>query len=561
MATNTAPSRRFRTVIALLVAALVAATGSIATATSASAVAQATVQGQINSVDLPVHGLHGVTVHLWNNNGTFGFSTTTDSTGHYTLSVPSGAPGYRVEFNTQSEIGVKHVSEFYPHIRSFNDAPTQVFTSGATVTINASLDLAGSISGNVTGNEGYPDAQMNAYWFNPVSSAWEIYGSAYSDATTGDYTIPQLATGTYKVLFDDVGGHVYGSELYDNKLPADFAGAMSVSVTGGTNTPGIDAALTPAGPVVAGRLWGTDRFETAIAVSGRWAPFVSPAGVVYVANGFGFADALSAAPAAAHLGGPLLLTQQNVLPPAVATEIQRLHPHRIVVVGGTGVISDAVVTQLVALAPVVDRYAGVDRYDTSRKVTADAFAAGTTTTAFIATGTGFPDALSASAAAAHLGAPVILVDGSQSTVPQATADLIVSLGVTLIHIAGGSGVVSAGMETALAQISGNPATIRHGGVDRYETSLLINEAVFTTPSRVYLAVGTGFADALAGAALAGRDGSPLLVVPATCLSSDELSFMQYGGTTVAMLFGGTGSLSLAVENLDSCTPYVPPAGP
>src|SRR5690606_36475270 len=103
----------------------------------------------------------------------------------------------------------------------------------------------------------------------------------------------------------------------------------------------------------------------------------------------------------------------NSIPAAVKAEIQRLKPEQIVVVGGTGVISDSVLNQLDALStddePVM-RLRGTSRYDTSRAIAVDAFTSGATT-AFIATGRDYPDALAASPAAAHFDGPVILVDG------------------------------------------------------------------------------------------------------------------------------------------------------
>jgi len=68
--------------------------------------------------------------------------------------------------------------------------------------------------------------------------------------------------------------------------------------------------------------------------------------VVYVAAGTNFPDGLSGSAAAGELGGPLLLTAPGGLPVSVATELARLKPRRVVVLGGTSAVSDAVVLQL-----------------------------------------------------------------------------------------------------------------------------------------------------------------------------------------------------------------------
>ena len=91
------------------------------------------------------------------------------------------------------------------------------------------------------------------------------------------------------------------------------------------------------------RRWGPDRFSTAAAVS--QGAFGS-ASTVYVAYGFDFPDALGAAAAAAAVDGPVLLVTSGAVPAATRNELIRLDPSRIVVAGGTGVISAAVQADL-----------------------------------------------------------------------------------------------------------------------------------------------------------------------------------------------------------------------
>lgn len=165
------------------------------------------------------------------------------------------------------------------------------------------------------------------------------------------------------------------------------------------------------------RIAGADRYATAVAISQR---FAAPVDTVYVATGQNFPDALSAAPAAAAAGGPLLLTPTATLPSVVKAEIQRLQPRLIVVAGGTGAVSSAVYTQLSGLAAEIRRDAGANRYETSRVISERAFSFGSVVRPFLATGANFPDALSASAAAGSGSDPVILVNGSGTTLDAAT---------------------------------------------------------------------------------------------------------------------------------------------
>ncbi len=336
-----------------------------------------------------------------------------------------------------------------------------------------------------------------------------------------------------------------------NSLSPNSTNPTSASVT---VTTGAWTGSNPA-PAV-DRIWGPNRFSTSAEIAKK---FVT-ADVVYVANGRNYPDALSAAPAASFANAPLLLTEATSLPSVIADQIKRLNPSRIVVVGGTAVISASVEAALEALyaGQQVDRIAGGDRYETSREITADAFletppnAAVPTPTAFIATGRNFPDALSASAAADSLSAPLILVDGTASGIDSATRDLLDALGVEDVYIAGGFGVVSTGIESSLNSSTGILNVERLAGADRYSTSVAIN-SLFAAPTfNAYIANGTGFADALSGTALAGRFNAPLYVVPGSCVPQSMLDQLDSLAVTDVFLVGGESALTASVYNLIPC---------
>jgi putative cell wall-binding protein len=97
------------------------------------------------------------------------------------------------------------------------------------------------------------------------------------------------------------------------------------------------------------RLWGADRYATSAAISE--ASFAPGVPVVYVAVGTGFADALSVAPVGGVEGAPVLLTATDALPDVIAVELDRLDPDRIVVVGGPGVISNAIIQSVAQFSP------------------------------------------------------------------------------------------------------------------------------------------------------------------------------------------------------------------
>ncbi len=259
------------------------------------------------------------------------------------------------------------------------------------------------------------------------------------------------------------------------------------------------------------RFGGADRFATAASVSAaHFAPGVAAA---FVATGADFPDALAGGPAAARAGGPILLVSRREIPPATTTELVRLRPSRIVVLGGAGVISDAVVAALAGYQTGggVQRIGGADRYATAALVSRQTFAPGLGA-AYVATGLAFPDALVGGAAAARAGSPVLLT--RPGTLPSATVTELRRLAPARIVVLGGPSAVGEGVVAQLRSLATTGAVIRLAGPDRYATAAAISRASF--PAGVpglYVATGIGFPDALVAVPAAARIGAALLLVP------------------------------------------------
>lgn len=301
----------------------------------------------------------------------------------------------------------------------------------------------------------------------------------------------------------------------------------------------------PDPPVAVERISGVDRFAVSAAVARRAYPGTAP--VVFVATGVGFADALSAGPAAAALGGPLLLTTPTGLPAPVRDEIERLDPDRIIVIGGPASVSDAVVAQLASIQPETSRLWGADRYASSRAVLDFAFPAAASV--YVATGSNFPDALSAAAAGGAVGAPVLLVPGAAAGLDAASSAALDGLEPDRILIAGGPASVSSGIEDDLSAIA---ATTRLWGADRYASSLEIASTGFPRTEELIIATGLTFPDALSASAWAGILPAPLVTVPGTCVPGALLDYAERAGVRRITLIGGPAALSPAVEALSPC---------
>ncbi|WP_345711202.1 cell wall-binding repeat-containing protein, partial [Kineococcus glutinatus] len=160
--------------------------------------------------------------------------------------------------------------------------------------------------------------------------------------------------------------------------------------------PAADAATTA--PPTVERIAGADRYATAAALS-RQAFGDRPGRAVFLVGGSSVPDALVAAPAAAAVSAPLLLTNGQDLSPATAAELQRLQPSVVHVIGGPGDVSGVVEAQLRALLPAarVQRTAGADRHETAVLVARQFFPV--TTTAVVTADDGSAGAPAAAAAA------------------------------------------------------------------------------------------------------------------------------------------------------------------
>lgn len=304
------------------------------------------------------------------------------------------------------------------------------------------------------------------------------------------------------------------------------------------------ASLLP----VADRLAGANRFLTSVEVSKDTFPSTAP--VVYLASGASFPDGLSAGPAAAQAGGPVLLTPSRSVPQEVLAEIRRLQPREIVIVGGTPSVSAAAEQQVrrLGVASTVERLAGANRFETSRMIADHAFGEDTDAV-FLATGRRFPDALAAGPAAALRNGPVLLVDGAAAAPDAATRATIASLSPTYIGIAGDGSAVSAGIERAVR--TKGVTVERFAGANRFETAAALG-GLFDDVDRVLVASGEGFADALPGAAAAGAAGGPLVLSRSGCMPQETRGRLGGWRPGEVVLLGGTPTLGTGVASYSSC---------
>ena len=195
------------------------------------------------------------------------------------------------------------------------------------------------------------------------------------------------------------------------------------------------------------RLAGADRFATAAAISS--AAFDPGVDTAFIATGMNFPDALAGAPASAALGGPLLLVTSTSTPSATRTELGRLKPKRIVILGGTAVVSPTVAAQLDAFTTgPVSRWSGANRYATAATIAVQAFpSAGSV---FVASGLGFPDALAGGPSAGAFLGPLVLT--APTTLPEPSRQQLLRLKPVRVFVLGGTSVVSDSVVNQVKQL-------------------------------------------------------------------------------------------------------------
>ncbi|MGN6522084.1 MAG: cell wall-binding repeat-containing protein [Actinomycetes bacterium] len=316
------------------------------------------------------------------------------------------------------------------------------------------------------------------------------------------------------------------------------------------------------------RLSGADRIGTAIAMSDAvWDDASADAVVLATTNGF--ADGLGGGTLAADAGGPLLLNPPTALNTDVRDELVRVLANgaTIYLAGGTSALNGSVEKSLQGLASngalkgkgiTVKRLPGANRYATARVIANEVLKVTGQTdprTIFVATGTNFPDALSASAAAANNGGVVVLSSKNSAgagVIPTETAAFLDAHTDAATFGIGGSAAQALGYD------KNDPFAFV--GTDRYETSTKVGDAFFDylgcNTGAIVVASGESAADALSGGAAAGTLGFPVILVPnkryssASVLAPSTTAFLTERAQHVfgGILGGGTGAVSTTVEN-------------
>ncbi|HSH61586.1 MAG TPA: sialidase family protein [Acidimicrobiales bacterium] len=346
------------------------------------------------------------------------------------------------------------------------------------------------------------DYRQGVYWnFSPalVSLRDEVV-FAWQDSREGD-----LQTET--------------EDIYLSRLDLRTSGLLPVRRVSGPTLPGLSVALSNlayAGP------------EAVLRTNPDAGTFTNqPATSVVVVNEGDVAGAVAGGVLARANLGPVLASPASTLPPEVKAEVSRMDPVGAFVVGNEASLSGGVVRALVEAgvpADKITRVAGPTAADTARAI-ADRLRNRSTEAVIVNPST--PEAATASALAATLRLPVLLVD--RDSIPPATSAALSSFGITKTLVIGGPLAISTAVEGQL------PAPKRLGLVDVNDTSeAVVQESIARRLPRniVYVTDSSRSMDAaVLGAAVARVGGLSLMALNGDPIAA-EVSLGKVGARSL-----------------------------
>ena len=292
------------------------------------------------------------------------------------------------------------------------------------------------------------------------------------------------------------------------------------------------------------RLAGSGRYETAAKIS--QAAF-DQAETVVLAYGLNYADALAGVSLATKMNAPILLTNTKSLDPTTLAEIKRLKAKNVIILGGTGAISDEVKKELENNDLTTERIAGASRFGTATAIAEKLNE--NPTDVFFVYAFNSADALSVSPIAASKNAPIIYLT-TKGELNADTATYLAKLKkagcVKNAYVIGGSGVISDDMMNKAATALGLSKATRIAGANRFTTCVAVNEAFADVLDGDMICVATGmdFPDALAGGVYAARNKAPLFLINGKTktpkLTDEQKAYLKTKSAGKITAFGGVG---------------------
>ncbi|MBP3866701.1 MAG: cell wall-binding repeat-containing protein, partial [Eggerthellaceae bacterium] len=322
------------------------------------------------------------------------------------------------------------------------------------------------------------------------------------------------------------------------------AGAISFESQG-------DALTTQASPTWT-RLYGDNALDTMAEISKKG---FSSSDVAVVATMSGYWDALAASSLAGAYKAPILLTDGATLSSQTSAELDRLKAKNVFIVGGTMAVSDKVAKQLKAKGLTVKRLSGDTAVETATEVADYVKGLGKTgNRCIVATIDSYHDALAIAPYAYANGAPIFLTNFGGKSISSGTVKAIKAGGYANATIVGGTLAVSNAVKSQLSS-AGVGSVNRLGGTDAYDTARVIAKWEIGQDMKadnMGIACGTGYWDALAGAALCGKNNAVILLADNSNYRSAVITINEWRSKiSTGYVFGGSQAVQdRAYDSID-----------
>lgn len=294
---------------------------------------------------------------------------------------------------------------------------------------------------------------------------------------------------------------------------------------------------------------GKDRYETSTKISKTG--WTSGAKNVVIVNGNekNMVDGLSATPFATIKDAPLLLSNGKTLPASTISELKRLNPTNVYVIGGTASMPESVVSSIKSnTKATVTRIGGSTRYETSLEIAKQIDKIVDVNKVYISSGTGEVDALSIASVAGREKAPILLTN--VNSIDNKTYDFIRSESIKDAYFIGGDKKISNSVINQVDKVvSADVSKNRVAGRNRKDTNAAIIKKFYTGSklNGVVVSKDDVIIDALTVGSFAAKNDMPV-IIGRESLSTSQKNVLASKNTEKVYQAGG-GVKTSVINNL------------
>ena len=286
-------------------------------------------------------------------------------------------------------------------------------------------------------------------------------------------------------------------------------------------------------------LTGSDRYETAVKISKEG--WKNGSDKVVIINGDVSIDGIISTPLATTYNAPILLVEKNNVPNSVKSELKRLNPKDIIIIGDENAISKTTANQIKSTVNASQtRLNGSNRYETSLLIAKEIDKNHDVEKVYITNANGGEvDALTIAAKAGQDKQPIILTD--KNSITDNTYKWLKSEDLQNAYFIGGPQMISTNVINKVNDITkDNVTNNRVYGADRHETNANVIKKFYTDDEleAVLVAKSDVLVDALAAGPLAANLKSPILITPKTYVSAYHKDNLEAKSANKVYKIGG-----------------------